>query len=87
VWWSRIRTLTFLYALLRFVWFAAVDSSTAATDSGVPLGLFSAFTVVFYLTLVMVLKVALSDQTIIPQAGEPMESTDGADIEQRLGRR
>jgi hypothetical protein len=87
VWWIKIRTFAFLYALLRFVWFAATNPSNAATDSGVRLGLFSAFTAVFYLTFVMILKVALSDHTIIPQAGQPMKPTNGGGIAQQLGRR
>jgi len=82
-WWSRIRTIAFLYAILRFAWFAVIDLSDPAEDYGIPLGLSSAFTVVFYLTLVMILKVALGDSAVFPAANNPPQSAgDGSTARQ-----
>jgi hypothetical protein len=69
-WLTKVRTTVFVYAMFRFVWFAVTDSSDAAADSGVPLGLFSAFTAAFYVTFLTILKVDLSEANVIRPADQ-----------------
>jgi hypothetical protein len=69
-WLKAVRTGLFVYALARFGWFAVLDASGSAADEGPPLGLFSAFGMVIYLTVAMVLRVALKDARLVPHSAE-----------------
>lgn len=77
--WSAARTGVFLYAAVRFAWFALTNGSEEPPDdSRMPLGLLSAFTTAFHLTFAMILYAALRDAQVLPPGNTPLQPTSGA---------